>query len=134
MLVLPEPYDISFRIFDIGSVAHIANLRLFAYKLAALFDDFLRGSVYIIHINRYHGGFDWSLSLQHAPVNGSRLSRRAFFVNLGRYQASLLHFRHTVHLPSEYAAAEFLRAAHIIRRNLKMYALSICNLGTKKLI
>src|SRR5213080_2640343 len=81
---LPEAYDVSFRVLEVGCEAHVSNWLLLLDHLAAQLLNVLQRCIDVGNIDRNDGVLDLVVALCHSAVDGSGLLGHPGLIVSGR--------------------------------------------------
>ena len=119
---LPETYDVSFGVLEVGCEAHVGNWLFLADYLAAQLLNILQCRFDVWNIYCNYCAFDLVVALCEATVDGSWFRRLlGLLVSLCGSNHVVLHSGVLADVPSEGFRVEGLCAFLVIGRYLKVY-------------
>src|SRR5438876_2308463 len=119
---LPETYDVSFGVLEVGCEAHVGNWLFLSYCFAAQFLYILQCSLNVSNVDCDDSVLDFVVAFCQSAVNGSWFRRLlGLLVHLCGPNHVVLHSRVLADVPSEGFLVETFCAFHVVGRYLKMH-------------
>src|SRR6266571_1317605 len=119
---LPETYDVSFGVLEVGCEAHVGNWLFLPHRLAAQFLHVLQCSLNVSNVDCDDSVLDFVVAFRQPTVDGSgRCRLLGLLVNLCGSNHVVLHSGVLADVPSEGFLVEGLCAFLVVGRYLKVY-------------
>src|SRR6266571_5275484 len=118
---LPEAYDVSFGVFEVGCEAHVYHGLFLLDYLASELLDALQGRVYVRDVYCDHCVLDGVLSFRHAAVDRSWLCGHSLLIGGCCANHVVFHSWVLVDLPSEGFLLEALGSFDVVGRYFEVY-------------
>src|SRR5207244_7144670 len=126
---LPETYDVSFGVLEVGCEAHVSNWLFLPHRLAAQFLHVLQCSLNVSNIDCDDSVLDFVVAFCQSAVDGSgRCRHLSLLVNLCGSNHVVLHSGVLADIPSENFLIEGLCALLVVGRYLKVYDPSVMHI------
>src|SRR5436309_2415849 len=129
---LPETYDVSFGVFEVGCEAHVSNWLLLPDHFAAQFLYVLQCSLDVRDVDCDDSVLDFVVALCQSAVDGSWFRRYlGLLVHLCSPNHVVLHSGVLADVPSEGFLVEALCAFLVVGRYLKVYDPSVMHISAR---
>src|SRR2546428_5534268 len=126
---LPETYDVSFGVLEVGCEAHVSNWLFLPHRLAAQFLHVLQCSLNVGDVDCDDGVLDFAVSFCQSAVDGSWCCRLpGLLVNFCGSNHVVLHSGVLADVPTEGFLVEALCAFLVVGRYLKVYYPSVMHI------